>query len=114
LDLRAWCFVQILQSLNYPPPWIELIALLIGRHDSREQAGSLEEEILKDADKLWRFSRVGFWNEMIRQGLDGDELYRFLSARVRHWFFTPAVVKLAEAELNDRGQEIAGAVPPDH
>ncbi len=104
---------HILQSQNYPTPWIERIVLLIGRHDSGEQAGSLEEEILKDADKLWRFSRIGFWNEIKRQGLDADELYQFLSARVRRWFFTPAAVKLAEAELKDRGQEIAGTAPPD-
>jgi HD superfamily phosphodiesterase len=105
---------RILQSQNYPPPWIERIALLIERHDSGERAGSLEEKILKDADKLWRFSRIGFWNEIKRQGLDGDELYRFLSARVRRWFFTPSAVKLAEAELNDRGQEIAGTAPSDN
>ncbi len=99
---------RILQSLDYSPPWIERIVLLIERHDSGDRADSLEEGILKDADKLWRFSPVGFWKEIQRQGLDRDELYRFLSVRYGHWFFTPTAVKLAEEELRDRGKEISG------
>ncbi len=47
---------RVLQSLNYNPPWIERISFLIDRHDSGDQADSLEEKVLKDADKLWRFS----------------------------------------------------------
>ena len=98
---------RVLQSLNYNPPWIERISFLIERHDSGDQADSLEENVLKDADKLWRFSPFGFWNEIERQGLDQDELYRYLLARYRNWFFTPTAVKLAEEELRNRGKEIA-------
>jgi hypothetical protein len=103
---------RILQSLDYPPPWIERIALLIERHDSGDRADSLEEGILKDADKLWRFSPVGFWKEIQRQGLDPEELYRFLSVRHGRWFFTPTAFKLAEEELRDRGKEISGQDAP--
>jgi hypothetical protein len=98
---------RILHSLSYLPGWIERIALLIERHDSGKEADSLEEKILKDADKLWRFSPVGFWKEIERQGLGQNELYRFLAARVRGWFYTQTAVKLAEEELQDRGKEIA-------
>jgi hypothetical protein len=38
---------------------------LIERQDSGERAGSLEEKILKDADKLWRFSPIGFWKDFL-------------------------------------------------
>ena len=100
---------RILKSLNYPPPWIERIALLIERHDSGESPECLEERMLKDADQLWRFSPLDFWNEIERQGLDQDELYRYLLARYRGWFYTPTAVKLAEEELRDRGKEIAAA-----
>jgi len=98
---------RVLQSLNYNPKWIERIAILIERHDSGDQADSLEEKLLKDADKLWRFSPLGFWKEIERQGLDQDELHRFLSVRYRAWFFTQTAVKLAEKELRDRGKETA-------
>ena len=96
---------RVLQSLNYNPQWIERIAFLIERHDSGDQPDSLEEKLLKDADKLWRFSPFGFWNEIERQGLDQNELYLFLLARYRGWFFTQTAVKLAEEELMSRGQE---------
>lgn len=98
---------RILQSLDYLPLWIEQVAFLIERHDSGERADSLEEKIVKDADKLWRFSTVGFWKEIERQKLDQEELHRFLSARYRTWFFTQTAVQLAEEELRDRGKEIA-------
>ena len=96
----------ILQSLNYNPQWIEQIAFLIERHDSAEQPDSPEEKIVKDADKLWRFSPVGYWKEIERQGLDQEELYRYLLPRYRDWFFTSTAVKFAEEELRDRWKEI--------
>jgi hypothetical protein len=96
---------QVLQSLNYNPQWIERISFLIERHDSGDQADSLEEKLLKDADKLWRFSPFGFWNEIERQGLDRNELDQFLSARYRGWFFTQTALKMAEEELTSRSRE---------
>jgi HD superfamily phosphodiesterase len=102
---------RILQSMNYPPGWIERIAVLIERHDSGEQADSPEEKILKDADKLWRFSAEGYWQEIARQGLERDELHRFLSDRYRRWFFTATAVRMAEEALKERGREIAAGFP---
>jgi hypothetical protein len=99
---------RILESLRYNPRWIERIVSFIERHDSGDRPDSLEEKLVKDADKLWRFSAVGFWKEIERQGLDQEELNRFLSVRYRAWFFTQTAVKLAEEELRDRGKEIAG------
>jgi HD domain len=96
---------RLLESLGYNPDLIERIAFLVGRHDSGDRPESLEEKLLKDADKLWRFSPFGFWNEIERQGLDQKELYQFLLARYRGWFFTQTAVKLAEEELISRGQE---------
>jgi HD superfamily phosphodiesterase len=98
---------RILRSLAYPPLWTERIAALVERHDSGDQADSLEEKILKDADKLWRFSAEGYWKEISRQGLERDELYRYLSVRYRAWFFTATAVRLAEAALEERQKEIA-------
>jgi hypothetical protein len=98
---------RILQSLDYPSPWINQIVALIEQHDSGNQADSLEEEILKDADKLWRFSPLGFWKEIERQGLEPEELHRFLSARYHRWFFTQTAVHLAEEALKERRREMA-------
>ena len=98
---------HILESLKYDPAWVDRITFLVGRHDSGDRADSLEEKLLKDADKLWRFSPFGFWNEIERQGLDQLELYQYLSDRYRSWFFTSTALKLAKEELRGRGKEIA-------
>jgi hypothetical protein len=96
---------RILESLTYHPPWIGTIALLIERHDSGDQADCLEEKILKDADKLWRFSPVGFLQERERQGLESHELYHYLESLLA-CFFSPTALFLAEGELKARAREI--------
>ena len=69
-----------------------------------------KNDSVKDADKLWRFSPVGFWNEIERQGLaDRTNCIDFFQTGTASWFFTQTAVKLAEEELRDRGKEIAAA-----
>jgi HD superfamily phosphodiesterase len=98
---------QILQSLGYDPTMTEQITGMIRRHDSGNHPESLEEKLLKDSDKLWRFSAFGFWNEIERQGLESLELYHFLEARRPAWFYSPTALSLAEEELKARANEIA-------
>jgi HD superfamily phosphodiesterase len=103
---------RLLQALDYDPIFIKQITLMLGRHDSGNDPESLEEKILKDSDKLWRFSGIGFWNEIERQGLDSLELYHFLEERCPAWFFLPTALFLAEEELKVRAQEIADRSGP--
>ena len=100
---------RLLKSLKYNPDWVDRITFLIGRHDSGDKADSLEERLVKDADKLWRFSPLGFWNEIERQGLSAEELHGYLSEQYGSWFFTLTALKFAEEELRDRGKEISAA-----
>lgn len=97
---------RLLQSLDYDPRRVDRIVEIIERHDSGSRADSLEERITKDADKLWRFSRIGFWNEIERQGLSAEELHRYLSERTESWFFTPSGLSLAKGELEARALEL--------
>ncbi len=103
---------RLLQSLNYDPILIEQITRMIERHDSGDSPDSLEEKILKDSDKLWRFSGVGFWKEIERQSLDSLELYRYLAERRPTWFFLPTALFLAEEELKARAREITDRSGP--
>ena len=96
---------QLLQALDYDLRLVDRIAAIIERHDSGSRADSLEERITKDADKLWRFSEIGFWNEIERQGLSAEELHRYLSEKYARWFFTPSALSLAEMELKARAAE---------
>jgi HD superfamily phosphodiesterase len=98
---------QILRSLDYDPLLIEKVISIIRRHDSGVDIGSPEEGLVKDADKLWRSSKIGFWLEAERQGLDREEYLRFLKKRCKEWFFTSTAETLAEEDLQERATEIA-------
>jgi hypothetical protein len=50
---------ELLSALEYPPELAERVAAVIDGHDTRKAAHSLEDELLKDADKLWRFTEAG-------------------------------------------------------
>lgn len=97
---------QILQSLNYESHLIDKIASIIERHDSGNYADCLEEELVKDADKLWRFSKIGFWKEVERQGLSPAELHHYLAERYQSWFFTQTALALAGDKIEKRAKEI--------
>jgi HD superfamily phosphodiesterase len=94
---------RILASLAYEVKKTEEILSIIDGHDSREEALSLNDAIVKDADKLWRFSRVGLEVDVRRFGVDRDSYMRWLRKRVSEWFFTPAARDLAYQSLADAG-----------
>ena len=50
---------ELLTGLSYPVPAIEEIDTIIDGHDTRRAALSLNDELVKDADKLWRFTVTG-------------------------------------------------------
>jgi len=50
---------DILTDLGYEAGRIDTIVRIIDGHDTREHALSLEDSLVKDADKLWRYTRFG-------------------------------------------------------
>ena len=97
---------RILQKLDYDALATDRIALIIERHDSGKEIATAEEGLVKDADKLWRFSKIGFWKEVERQQIGADELYRHLDKHFQAWFFCSTALELAEKELRRRAQEM--------
>ncbi|MEW5725301.1 MAG: HD domain-containing protein [Thermodesulfobacteriota bacterium] len=103
---------RLLESLAYDPDLTDRITAIIERHDSGREAASLEERLVKDADRLWRFSKVGLWRELEKQGgVDPVEYHDFVGARIEAWFFTATAADLARAELRDRAAEIKAGRP---
>jgi HD superfamily phosphodiesterase len=96
---------ELLEELDYDPLLIDRIALVIERHDSGKDPDSLEEKLVKDADRVWRFSQVGYRNEMERQKLTPYERYKFLAKNLNSWFFTKSAREIAEKELKNRALE---------
>jgi CRISPR/Cas system-associated endonuclease Cas3-HD len=50
---------EVLKSLDYDDEFLGKVGEIIDGHDTRKFAKSLEDKIVRDADKLWRFHVVG-------------------------------------------------------
>jgi len=102
---------RILASVSYDTRLTERIFRIIERHDSGTETDSIEERLVKDADKLWRYSKRGFWREIRRQGVDPVFFHERLIRRRKEWFITPAALRMAAEELVRRGRELK--TPPN-
>jgi HD superfamily phosphodiesterase len=97
---------NILAELGFDDDLIQKISVIISRHDSGISAYSMEEKVVRDADKLWRYSKIGFRTEIERQRLTLDELYHHLARHLRSWFFTTTALMLSQEKLSQRFKEI--------
>ena len=98
---------EILTKLDYDPPSTDEIARIIERHDSGKNPQTIEEKLVKDADRLWRVSSIGYYYEMERQNTTHEVRYHFLTRNMGKWFFTKTAMELADAELQERVKEHA-------
>ena len=96
---------EILTKLGYDRPSIDKIARILERHDSGENPQTIEEKLVKDADRLWRFSKIGYDHEMERQNTTHEIRYHFLIQNMEKWFFTKTAKELADTELQARVKE---------
>ena len=96
---------EILRSLEYREKDIRKILKIIDGHDSRKEALFLEDRIVKDSDKLWRYTRTGFRIDIERFGETPGEGLSRLGTHLKEWFFTDSAKKLAEEELENRNLE---------
>lgn len=87
---------NILQQTGYPDPaGAEEILQIIDGHDSVPQAISLADMIVKDADKLFRFSHWGFWIDVERFGVELNPYTIWISQQIEGWFFTKSAKAIA-------------------
>ena len=96
---------DILTKVNYDKEKISEILDIIDGHDSRKMAVSLNDRIVKDADKLWRYSRNGFYIDIERFGESYAQGINRLRKNWPDWFFTQTARKLAGKELQKRERE---------
>jgi HD superfamily phosphodiesterase len=96
---------EILEMVCYDEEKIEEIVEIIGGHDSRRDALSLNDEIVKDADKLFRYTRKGFHIDAERFGETHDVRLTRLRYQLERWFFTDAARGIAMMELANRRKE---------
>jgi HD domain len=91
--------------LDYQAEIDEILSIIDG-HDTRKHALSLNDKIVKDADKLFRYSE-GFqtiwptWGIRLNRSKNFDVLKR----GIKEWFFLPSSKKIASSELSRRLKE---------
>ena len=105
-EISALIAQLVLREVNYNRGYIdEIVSVIIG-HDSRKAALSLNDKILKDADKLSRFSKdfLKVWPHW-GDGTAAENLYEELVNGVNNWFFLSEARTIAGMELRNRLQE---------
>ena len=105
-EISALIAELILRDVNYKRAYIdEIVSIIIG-HDSRKKALSLNDKIVKDADKLSRFSKdfSKIWPKW-GDGSVAENLYAELADGVENWFFLSESKKIAGIELDHRINE---------
>lgn len=87
----------ILAAAGYDAGKVPAIVDIIDGHDSRREALSIEDAIVKDADKTWRLSPHGIDTVMDWFGLDRGQALRLCSQRVHGHLFTAEARAIALA-----------------
>ena len=82
------------------------ILFIIDGHDSRVEAVSVNDAIVKDADKLWRYATEGIGIDIERFEETYQEGLTRLRKHLENWFLTVSGKKYAYALLNKREKEI--------
>jgi hypothetical protein len=97
---------RILQTVSYPPAQTKRILKIIEGHDSGQTGISIEDMIVKDADKLWRYTRSGYYIDVARFGETFQEAIVRLEKNLGAWFFTKTAMEMAREKLKRRKAEV--------
>ncbi|MDD5254361.1 MAG: HD domain-containing protein [Candidatus Nanoarchaeia archaeon] len=98
---------EILKKTNYNKELDDEILEIISGHDTREGFISKNEGIMRDADKLWRFSNKGFWADIKRNKFTPEFLLEKLRVKIDtpNFLYSETAKKIAREELGKRKQE---------
>jgi HD superfamily phosphodiesterase len=91
---------EILLELGVDAAIISEVASIIDGHDTRAEAFSLNDKIVKDADKLWRFTAIGIDIDHRRFGIDRENYLSWLGKHIEPWLFTDHAKQLARDALD--------------
>jgi HD superfamily phosphodiesterase len=90
---------EILGRVGYDPLRTERIQEIVDGHDSRAEALSLEDALVKDADKAWRFTESGVRVCHVWMNRTPEDFMDFVESRIDDWFLTDAGRNLAHELL---------------
>jgi HD domain len=91
--------VDVLKSCGYDDAFIQKVQTIIDGHDTRPFAKSKADEIVRDADKLWRFHVVGVSIAADWFKLTPSQYANRLESDVIPQLHLPESVQMAKADL---------------
>lgn len=103
---------DILRDVGYDGGLIAQVADIIDGHDSRLEALSVDDSIVKDADKIWRLTPHGISTVSGWFGLTHEQAHRLCGYRVHDHLFTDAGRVMAAgfaavASIDDEPERLA-------
>lgn len=96
---------EVLPPLGYGAEFVEAVCAIIDGHDTRPEARSLEDALVRDADRLWRFDHAGIALASGWFGLDPATYSDRLRSEIVPELLSEAAIAMANADL-DRSQAL--------
>ncbi|WP_320537150.1 HD domain-containing protein [Pseudarthrobacter sp. IC2-21] len=91
---------RVLPGLGYSAEFVERVCEIIDGHDTRPVARSLEDALMRDADRLWRFDQAGIALASSWFGMDPATYTDRLATEIVPELITQAAADMAEADLS--------------
>ena len=91
---------RVLPGLGYSADFVERICEIIDGHDTRPVARSLEDALMRDADRLWRFDQAGIALASSWFAMDPATYTDRLATEIVPELITQAAHDMAAADLN--------------
>ncbi|MEO8281905.1 MAG: HD domain-containing protein [Pseudarthrobacter sp.] len=91
---------RVLPGLGYSAAFVERICEIIDGHDTRPVARSLEDALMRDADRLWRFDQAGIALASTWFKMDPATYTDRLAVEIVPELITQAAVEMATADLD--------------
>jgi HD superfamily phosphodiesterase len=96
---------EILEQLHYDQNKTREILRIIEAHDTRTEAISLNDRLVKDADALYRVTRDAFRVNIARFEATFDQIMNHVQSSSETWFVTTSAKNIAAKELSLRLKE---------
>lgn len=91
---------EVLPPLGYDARFVDAVVAIIDGHDTRAEAHSLEDALVRDADRLWRFDHAGIALASGWFGLDPATYCDRLRAEIIPELLTDAGTAMGLAHLD--------------
>jgi hypothetical protein len=98
---KQGCIVarEVLPPLGYAADFVDAVVDIIDGHDTRPEARSLEDALVRDADRLWRFDHAGIALASGWFRMDPATYCDRLAREIVPELLTEAAIAIAMAEL---------------